>query len=78
MKKNITIYLVTFLSPFLIISCKGSGSATAADSTTLYTGPPIKNKATTKEDSNKKADSLYIGPDSFRADSARRAAAKRK
>ncbi|HEX3386038.1 MAG TPA: hypothetical protein VHS53_12655 [Mucilaginibacter sp.] len=65
------------LLPLLAVSCKGSGSATTADSTTLYTGSLSKLDSAKKKDSGK-IDSVSIGPDSFQADSAKKAAHKRQ
>ncbi|HWD89065.1 MAG TPA: hypothetical protein VG367_13125 [Mucilaginibacter sp.] len=65
------------LLPLLAVSCKGSGSATTADSTTLYTGSLSKLDSAKRRDSNK-SDSINIGPDSFHADSVKKAAHKRQ
>ncbi|MBS1530715.1 MAG: hypothetical protein JSU01_10430 [Bacteroidetes bacterium] len=72
MKKNLTLKLATILLPLMAVSCKGPGSATTADSTTLYTGPISKLDSIGKKNSGKK-DSINIGPDNFRPDSMTKA-----
>jgi hypothetical protein len=64
MKKNTPkLMLLTLLS---LAACGGVNSPTAADSTTLYTGPlPKATPAPTKDTSA--ADSLKVGPDNFTA-----------
>jgi len=73
MKRNFIRLFSAILLVFSMASCKGSGSATTADSTKLYSGPVSKFDSNPMKD-KRKTDSLNIGPDSFKTDSARKAA----
>lgn len=71
MKKSFILLLPAPLLVLSMVSCKGPGSATTADSTKLYSGPVSRLDSIAARDSARK-DSLRIGPDDFNADSVKK------